>query len=89
MMTQTSLPFHERRVAPREIVSTPAVIVFDAARQRLPCTIRNISSDGAKLEVFTRSQIPMTFELLVDGQLLPCRMVWRALRYLGVAFDRD
>ena len=80
-------PHREQRRTPRRITSSEAVIVFDAARQRLPCVIRNISPDGAKLEIFGRSQIPLTFDLLADGQLVPCRLVWRSLREVGVAFD--
>jgi hypothetical protein len=86
-MDQTSPLFHEQRLEQRRITAIAAVIVFDAARQRLPCIIRNISSRGAKLQVFSLSQIPLTFNLLLDGELVPCRMVWRSLKELGVVFD--
>jgi hypothetical protein len=83
---QTVPRFAERRSAPRRATEIPAVIVFEAARTRLPCMVRNLSAGGAKLEIFTQSQLPVTFDLLIEGELVPCQLVWRNLWECGVEF---
>jgi hypothetical protein len=88
-MNQTVQQLREQRLAPRRNTIIPATIVFDGGRRRLQCIIRNISDGGVKLEVFAVSQIPATFDLLHGTQLVPCRVVWRALKEIGVAFRRD
>jgi hypothetical protein len=85
-MDETSPHWFEKRRDRRRVTAIPAVIVFDAARERLPCMVRNMSTGGAKLEVFSQSQIPVTFELLVRGELIPCRLIWRNLMECGVDF---
>lgn len=79
----------EHRLVPRRNVAIPATIVFSGGRRRLPCIIRNVSDGGAKVEVMMVSDIPLTFDLLRNGHLVPCRVVWRALKELGIAFRRD
>ena len=65
----------------------PAHIAFNGGRSRVACMIRNLSEGGAKIEVSPVRDIPQTFDLLVTGQRpRSCRVVWRALRELGVAF---
>jgi hypothetical protein len=83
---QTLPHITERRLTPRRAAAIPAVIVFDAARERLPCMVRNISAGGARLEIFSESNIPVRFDLLVEGQLVPCQLVWRNLWEFGVEF---
>ncbi len=64
-----------------------ATIVYDAGRTRLNCVIRNLSDGGAKLEVPTVRGIPASFDLLVPGHRPQhCRVVWRALREMGIQF---
>jgi hypothetical protein len=57
-------------------------------RTAIACTVRDLSSRGAKVEVATVVGIPDAFELRVDGQTRPCRVVWRRLKQLGVAFTK-
>lgn len=65
----------------------PAVIAFNAGQTRVGCIIRNLSDEGAKLEVATVKDIPVSFDLIVPGhQPQHCRVAWRALKELGVAF---
>ena len=71
------------RIAPRFRVTKPAQI-------ETPCTIRDLSTTGAALELSDRSaRVPAAFTLIVpeDGLKLPCRVVWRTDFRLGVAFD--
>jgi hypothetical protein len=77
----------ERRLAPRRNTAIPAQIAFGAGRARRACVIRNLSDTGARLEVNTVVGIPNSFDLLVEGhRRQPCRVVWRALKEIGVQF---
>jgi hypothetical protein len=77
----------ETRIAPRYRVMKPAKIEYGG--NKIACTIRDLSTTGAALEVFDRSKIPETFTLVVpeDGLKLPCHVVWRRDFRLGIAFD--
>lgn len=77
----------EKRLAPRRNTAIRAQIVFNGGRGKSDCIIRNLSDSGAKLEVATVGNIPQTFDLIAPGHRPhPCRVVWRALRELGVVF---
>jgi hypothetical protein len=87
-MNQTATLRRERRVAPRRHANILASIAYNGGRSHMGCIIRNLSEGGAKLEV-ARSvrDIPQTFELLRPGfDPQPCRVVWRALKEIGVTF---
>lgn len=77
----------ERRIAPRRNTNIAAVLLFDGGRAGYECTIRDVSATGAKLELAAVAGVPNTFDLLVPGhRLQPSRVVWRALREMGVEF---
>ena len=62
-------------------------IVFNAGRSTIDCTVRNLSSRGAKLQVTSVIGIPETFDLFLEGHARqPCRVAWRSLKELGVEF---
>jgi hypothetical protein len=75
----------DTRRAARHKVLKPGVIVIHR-RSTITCTVRNLSARGAKLEVPSVVGIPDMFELKVDGKTYTCRVVWRRLKELGVAF---
>jgi hypothetical protein len=78
----------ERRIAPRRNTNIQARIVYGGGRTVLPCIVKNTSETGAKLEVASVAAIPNTFDLLVPGHHpQSCRVVWRAMRELGVAYQ--
>jgi hypothetical protein len=56
----------------------------------IDCTIRNLSSTGARLEVASPVGIPDSFILLTkpDGIQYPCQVVWRKSHQIGVAFQK-
>jgi len=77
----------EQRLSPRRNTMIPATIAFNGGRARVQCIIRNISDTGAKLEVKGVGQVPAAFDLLVpEHSPQPCRVVWRAMREMGVSF---
>jgi hypothetical protein len=77
-------PADTRRAA-RHKVLKPGTIVINR-RSTISCTVRNLSARGAKLEVPSVVGIPDMFELKVDGKTQTCRVAWRRLKELGVAF---
>jgi hypothetical protein len=76
----------ETRAAPRYRLLKPAKIEF--GRVEVDCVLRDLSLTGAALEVSSQSGIPEEFNLVVpaDGLNLPCRVVWRKVYRIGVAF---
>lgn len=77
----------EKRLSPRRNTRIEARIVFDGGRKRIDCIIRNLSEGGAKLEVASVKPVPNSFDLVAPGHRPhACRVVWRALREVGVEF---
>ena len=78
------------RIAPRYRVNKPATI--DYGGDKYPCTVRDISSTGAALELSDLAQIvrrAKAFTLLIpeDRLRLSCRVVWQREYRVGVAFE--
>jgi len=54
----------------------------------LDCTVRNLSAEGACLQVASAFGIPPSFALRVDHEpVRHCTLVWQAGNRIGVAFD--
>jgi len=66
-----------------------AQIVFNNGNSTVECTVKNISSIGAKLVVSDVLSVPNAFELRVPqrGRNYPARLVWRDREGMGVAFE--
>ncbi len=79
----------EGRIAPRYRVNKPATI--DYGGDKYPCTVRDISSTGAALELPDPSLVGRVkvFTLLIpeDRLKLSCRVVWQRDYRMGVSFD--
>lgn len=77
----------ERRTTPRHRVLKAGTIEFGG--EALPCTVRNLSKSGARIEVNSPLWFPDHFVLGVasEGLHKPCRVVWRLERRIGVAFE--
>jgi hypothetical protein len=77
----------ETRIATRYRVSKAATIEFVGGN--IDCTIRDLSTTGAALELPSQIGTPAKLTLVVphDGLHLPCRVVWRRGFRMGVAFD--
>jgi hypothetical protein len=77
----------ERREELRHRVLKPAQITWGSGAA-LDCVIRNISGQGACLEVASPLGIPPNFTLMLDNNRSKreCRIVWRTERRIGVAF---
>ena len=77
----------ERRVKPRHRILKAGTIEFTG--QLIPCTVKNLSTSGASVEVNSPLWFPDRFVLAVasEGWRKPCRVIWRAKRRIGVTFE--
>ena len=75
----------ERRVVARHRVITPGIIGFSGGT--LACVVRNLSAAGAGLDVTRSLGIPQRVTLIADGSHLPCHIVWRSEKRIGIAFQ--
>ena len=78
----------ERRRQARMRTLKSARIIFNEHRSVIDCTIRNLTSGGACLNVESAIGIPERFDVLFDADksVRPCRVVWHKEKQLGVEF---
>ena len=76
----------EKRKAKRRRVLKSGTIEFE--RGAYSCAVRNLSEEGAALEVPYTSTIPHEFELVMQADPFrrQCRVIWRKENMQGVAF---
>jgi hypothetical protein len=74
-----------RAVSGRRVLKIGAIEFGDGA---IPCTVRNISSSGAAIEVTSPLWFPDRFTLVVPSEQLrrACHIIWRRERCIGVKF---
>jgi PAS domain-containing protein len=79
----------EHREAIRSRQLKGGKILFNNRQSVISCTLRNLSTGGAKLTVETAIGVPAFFDLLVEGDAapLPCHVIWKAQNNIGVAFQ--
>jgi PilZ domain len=76
----------EKRATPRHRVLKTGTIEFGGGA--IDCTVRNLSTHGAALDVATPVGIPATFTLAIpsDGLHFACLVLWRKESRIGVKF---
>jgi hypothetical protein len=85
-----------KRWAKRKASTTPAKVLFDGITTPFECTVRDISSTGAQIEM-TRTKfnadassdtVPNLFTLIIplDKIAVDCKSMWRRGSKLGVTF---
>jgi hypothetical protein len=82
----------ERRAVVRTRVRRNAELVIDQRTvERVPCTLRDLTSVGACIALASTDRVPDTFELTLDHgrSLRLCRVRWRADDRLGVSFEKS
>jgi hypothetical protein len=77
----------ERRRHPRAEIDEAAFISVDGSSTS--CRVRNVSIDGAAIDVPNPSYIPDRFQLMTerDRVIRSCRIVWISGSTIGVAFE--
>ncbi len=80
---------HDRRTMTRKRVLKGGTITFAGRHATLQCVIRELSSSGARLQVENVSDVPDTFELIVDmdGMKYSCQVIRRQANDVGVSFQ--
>lgn len=78
----------ERRRLLRQRVLKGALVAYSDRYCTLPCTVRDISAEGARLRSPNAAAVPDRFELIIelDGLEANCEVVWRKDEDIGVRF---
>jgi PilZ domain len=79
---------NEKRTAPRHRVLKHGTLAFGGGGS-VDCTVRNISSGGARLDVANPFRLPQSFTLVIESDhfMRRCRPVWCSDTRIGVAFN--
>ena len=78
----------ERRAARRQRVLKSGTLAFDGCG--IACTVRNLSSQGAALDIVTSVVgLPPSFKLVIEADqfIRRCRPIWRLEKCIDVAFE--
>jgi PilZ domain len=78
------MPVEERRKHPRTEIDQPAFVSSGGSVMR--CTVRNISAEGAAIEVENAAFVPAQFRLVIAHEVHECRVAWIQRNRIGVAF---
>jgi PilZ domain len=78
----------EKRMAPRHRVLKHGTLAFSGGGG-VDCTVRNISSGGARLDVSNPLRLPQSFTLFIetDQFMRRCHPVWCSDNRIGVLFE--
>ena len=78
----------ERRRLARQRVLKTGKIVFNNGSSTISCVVRNLTANGAKLQVDTILGVPEKFSIqIMDAKARPCRVVWKTHSEIGIAFE--
>ena len=84
-----SVVFRNRRAEPRARTLKRGLLVFHDGYSAFDCTVRNLSSRGAKLLFGEAVGVPNHFNLAIrpSHDRRACTVRWRSEGALGVSFD--
>jgi hypothetical protein len=76
----------EKRKHPRTEVNEPAFVSSGGSVMR--CTVRNISAEGAAIDVENPAFVPSRFRLVManDSSVRECSIAWIQQKRIGVTF---
>jgi hypothetical protein len=77
----------EKRAVPRHRVLKGGMLAFGGGS--VDCTVRNISPNGARVDIANPIGLPEAFTLVIetDHFMRRCHAVWSSEKRIGVAFD--
>ena len=80
---------NERRISPRRKSILQGRIYFNDGRSSFDCTIRDISSTGAKLAFSSAVETPSVIDLYLPNkkETHSAKVMWRRGDEMGVAFE--
>ncbi|WP_314950538.1 helix-turn-helix domain-containing protein [Bradyrhizobium cosmicum] len=80
----------DHRAATRHHTQRTGIVAFDngsGSTISVPCTIRDVSASGARLQLNSSAWIPERFAVIfASGLRKDCRLAWRKERLIGGAF---
>ena len=81
-------PLAERRPMPRRKVLLEGKTVYEFGRSAIPCQIRNLSEQGARIVVSMHHYLPRELELVIlrDMRVFKAELIWRIGYEAGLAF---
>jgi PilZ domain len=76
----------EKRKHPRSEIDEPAYV--SSGGSVMSCTIRNISAEGAAIDVDNPAFVPARFRLVLakDSSVRECSVVWIQQKRIGLSF---
>ena len=76
----------ERRLYPRTEIDEPAYV--SAGGSVMSCVVRNISAEGAAIDIENPEFVPAHFRLVMtkDSSVRECRIAWIQRKRIGVSF---
>jgi len=76
----------EKRKHPRIEINEPAYVSSGGSVMR--CTVRNISAEGAAIDVENPAFVPSSFRLVManDSSVRACRVAWIQQNRIGLTF---
>jgi PilZ domain len=79
----------EKRKHPRTEIDEPAYV--SSGGSVMSCVVRNISADGAAIEVENPAFVPAQFRLVMarDSSVRECRVIWIQKNRIGLSFVGD
>ncbi len=79
----------EPRLTARRRILKGGMVCFNDRHSTLPCAVRDLSEQGARLRLSGSGDAPDTFELFIelDGVWVDCDVIWRSNDEIGVAFS--
>jgi PilZ domain len=77
----------ERRRHPRTEINQPALV--SAGGSVMTCVVRNISPEGAAIDVDNPAFVPAHFRLVMNNgaSVYECTVAWIRENRIGIAFD--
>jgi hypothetical protein len=80
----------ERRQHQRREMLTWGKLIFNRPLTVIDCMVRDLSDNGACLEMSQPVQVPDVFELIIkpSSKRRLCGVVWRAEKRIGVEFKQ-
>jgi hypothetical protein len=87
MSMQLEAEATNRRDQSRRTVIKGATIVFNDHKSTLTCRVRDLSADGARIDILSQQLLPHEFELHVAGTpVRRCGLCWARGTMVGVRF---
>ena len=79
----------ERRNGARYRTTIAGAISYGRFKN-IECFVRNLSLEGACLELASPTETPAAFVLMIKGRhvQLSCKAIWRSGKRIGVRFNR-